>query len=103
MRVKSVDSPEGTTACEARGRRTGVDSYSSAQVAEAMILPPSRVPMHFANGYILPCRSVRNRLAPEDLCGLTLPICSHVNPYGTSKLDTEACISWRPKRPLRSR
>jgi hypothetical protein len=70
----------------------GVDSYSSAQVAEATVLPPPRVPMHFASDYILPCRSAGSRLAPKDLRGLTLLIFSHVKPYGTFKLDTEACI-----------
>jgi hypothetical protein len=69
MRVNSVDSPDGTTAYEARARRMGVDSYSSAQVAEAIVLPPPRVPMHFASAYILPCSSVGNRLAPEHLRG----------------------------------
>jgi hypothetical protein len=93
MRVNSVDSPDGTIAYEACARRMGVDNYSSAQVAEAMVLPLPRVPMHFASDYILPCRSVRNRLAPEDLCGLTLLIFSYVSPYGTFKLDMEACIS----------
>ena len=92
MRVNSVHSPDGTTAYEARARRTGVDSYSSAQVAEARVLPPPGVQMHFASDYILPCRSVGNRLAPEDLCGLTLLIFSHVNSYRTFKLDMEACI-----------
>ena len=80
MRVNSVDSPEGTTAYKARAGRMGVDSYSSAQVAEAMVLPLPRVQMHFASDYILPCRSVRNRLASEDLCGLTLLIFSYVSP-----------------------
>ena len=69
-----------------------VDSYTSSQVAEAMVLPPPRVPMYFAIDYILPCRSVGNRLAPEDLRGLTLLIFSHVNPYDTFKLDMEARI-----------
>jgi hypothetical protein len=68
----------------------GVDSYISVQVAETMVLPPPRVPMHFASDYILPRRSIGNRLAPEDLCGLTLLIFSHVNPYDTFKLDMEA-------------
>jgi hypothetical protein len=79
MRVNSVHSPDGTTAYEARARRMGVDSYSSAQVAEARVLPLPRVQMHFASDYILPCRSVRNRLAAEDLCGLTLLIFSYVS------------------------
>jgi hypothetical protein len=70
----------------------GVDSYISVQVAETMVLPPPRVPMHFASDYILPRRSIGNRLAPEDLCGLTLLIFSHVYSYGTFKLDMEACI-----------
>src|ERR671910_3402308 len=70
----------------------GVDGYSSAQVAEAMVLPPLGVPMYFASDYILLCRGVGNRLASEDLCGLTLLIFSHVNPYGTFKLDMNACI-----------
>jgi hypothetical protein len=103
MRVNSVDSPDGTTAYEASARRMGVDNYGSAQVAEAMVLPPPRVPKHFVSDYILPCRSIRNRLAPEDLCCLTLLIFSRVNPFGTFMLDMEACISWRTKRPLRSR
>jgi hypothetical protein len=93
MRINSIDSPDGTTAHQARARRMGVVSYSSAQVAEAMVLPPPRVPMHFASDYILPCRSVGNRLVPEDLRGLTLLIFSHVNPCDTFKLDMEASIS----------
>jgi hypothetical protein len=92
MRVNSVDSPDGTTAYEARARRIDVVSYSSAQVVEAMVLRPPRVPMYFASDSILPCRSVRNRLAPDDLCGLTLLIFSHVNSYRTFKLAMEACI-----------
>jgi hypothetical protein len=80
-----------------------VDSYTSAQVAEAMVLPPPRVPMHFASDYILPCRSVGNRLAPEDLRGLTLLIFSHVNPYDTFKVDWRRASRWRPTRSLRSR
>lgn len=92
MRVNSVDSPDGTTAYEARARRMGVDSYSSAQVAEAIVLPPPRVPMHFASDYTLLCRSVGSRLAPEDLRCLTLLIFSYVSPYGTFKLDMEARI-----------
>lgn len=48
--------------------------------------------MHFASDYILPCRSIGSRLAPEDLCGLTPLIFSHVNSYRTFKLDMEACI-----------
>jgi hypothetical protein len=103
MRVNSVDSPDGTTAYEARARRIDVDSYSSAQVAEAMVLPPPRVPMYFASDSILPCRSVRNRLAPEDLCGLTLLIFSHVNLMAPSSSTCTLASRWRPKRPLRSR
>jgi hypothetical protein len=48
--------------------------------------------MHFTSDYILPCRSVCNRLAPEDLRYLTLLIFSHVNPYDTFRLDMEARI-----------
>jgi hypothetical protein len=54
--------------------------------------------MHFASDYILPCRSVGSHLAPEDLHGLTLLIFSHVNPYGTFKLNMEARIPLEAKR-----
>ena len=93
MRVYSADSPDGTTAYEARARHMGVDSYSSAQVAEAMVLPPpSRGCTSPATTSSLAGASIGSRLAPEDLCGLTLPIFSHGNSYRTFKLDMEACI-----------